>query len=281
MIALEYQTRPSLGLHRALWGVRKRLKKGESIPEMSASLAPSQAEDAGEYNALCGFLAGPHLPVTLPHVMAMPLHMAILTHAKMPVPALGLVHVRNRITQHKPIPVDAELSFACTCVGHRVVRSGAEIDLLTRAMVEGACFWEEVTTVLTRTVKGDGSNPIEEPPQLTQPSRSMCWRVPKDQGRQYAQVSGDFNPIHLYPLTARLFGFSRPIVHGMWTLARCIAEMDPDPAAPLEVDVEFRRPLLLPGTVLFSSTENQSGEQDFHVRSRSGKLHLFGQLRSQ
>ena len=281
MIELNFETPPSLGLHRAIWGVRKRMQDGATIPEMSATLKPQSVDDPKQYNALCGFLTGSHLPTTLPHAMAMPLHMAILTHPKMPVPALGLVHVRNQIIQHSAIPADAQLSISCRCQGHRVVRSGAEIDLHTTVTVAGKCHWEEITTLLSRTVKGDGSTGVNEPDELRRPDRSITWRVPKDQGRKYARVSGDFNPIHLYPLTARAFGFSRPIVHGMWTLARALAELDPDPGKPMRLDVEFRRPLMLPATVLFSSTVRPGGTQPFQVRSQSGKLHLFGQLQPQ
>ena len=42
-------------------------------------------------------------------------------------------------------------------------------------------------------------------------SRSTRWRLPADQGRRYAAVSGDYNPIHLYGWAARPFGFKQPI----------------------------------------------------------------------
>ena len=38
-------------------------------------------------------------------------------------------------------------------------------------------------------------------------------------GLRYAKVSGDWNPHHLYPWTAKLLGFKSPIAHGLWTLA--------------------------------------------------------------
>ena len=39
-------------------------------------------------------------------------------------------------------------------------------------------------------------------------------------------MSGDHNPIHLYPLTAKALGFRRQIAHGMWSLARCVAAVE-------------------------------------------------------
>ena len=44
-----------------------------------------------------------------------------------------------------------------------------------------------------------------------------------DTGIRYAKVSGDWNPHHLYPWSARLLGYRSPIAHGLWTLARAVA----------------------------------------------------------
>ena len=51
----------------------------------------------------------------------------------------------------------------------------------------------------------------------------IVWKLPGNLGREYAAVSGDHNPIHLYPLSAKAFGFKRQIAHGMWTKARSVA----------------------------------------------------------
>ena len=39
----------------------------------------------------------------------------------------------------------------------------------------------------------------------------------------YARCSGDANPLHLSPEVAALAGYDRPIMHGMWTLARALS----------------------------------------------------------
>ena len=57
------------------------------------------------------------------------------------------------------------------------------------------------------------------------PDLTATWSLPEDLGRRFAKVAGDRNPIHMYWWTARLFGFRRPIIHGMWTLARCMAAL--------------------------------------------------------
>lgn len=60
----------------------------------------------------------------------------------------------------------------------------------------------------------------------TQNAEVVGLQIPSDMGRLYAAISGDRNPIHLHPLAAKAFGFRTTIVHGMWTLARCLAEVE-------------------------------------------------------
>ena len=76
-----------------------------------------------------------------------------------------------------------------------------------------------------RPTCGDGGSPTGEELAADRRVRRSggCLR---DIGRRYGAVSGDRNPIHLYPLTARLFGFRRAIAHGMWTKARCLAALE-------------------------------------------------------
>jgi acyl dehydratase len=105
---------------------------------------------------------------------------------------------------------------------------------------------------------------------------TATWRLKGDLGRRYASVSGDFNPIHVHPLTARLFGFPTAIAHGMWTAARCLAALGSRLPGALTVQVEFKRPILLPATVVFA--EAATGETiAFGVRdAKRDTPHLNG-----
>ena len=46
---------------------------------------------------------GDTLPATYPHMLAFPLHLALMTDGSFPFPAIGLVHIYNRIVQHRPL----------------------------------------------------------------------------------------------------------------------------------------------------------------------------------
>jgi acyl dehydratase len=90
-------------------------------------------------------------------------------------------------------------------------------------------------------------------------------------------VSGDWNPIHLAPLSARLFGFERAIVHGMWSLGRIAAELGPRVAASaVELSAAFKLPVLLPAAVTLRSWP-EGGGLGFALRDGAGvKPHVTG-----
>ena len=94
----------------------------------------------------------------------------------------------------------------------------------------------------------------------------------------YADASGDHNPIHLYAATARAFGFPRQIAHGMWSLARCLAAVENRLPGPVRVDVAFKKPVLLPATVRFTTTERveDAGVAFTLADPRDDALHLVG-----
>ncbi|MBB5938039.1 MaoC family dehydratase [Streptomyces zagrosensis] len=114
------------------------------------------------------------------------------------------------------------------------------------------------------TGAGDGALPVRAE-----------WQLPADLGRRHAAVSGDYNPIHLTRLTARPLGFPRAIAHGMWTFARCLAEVV-DPTRPqVCVRATFRQPVLLPGSVRFGCDDTRFDLRDGQDTAR---LHLEGEV---
>jgi acyl dehydratase len=86
-------------------------------------------------------------------------------------------------------------------------------------------------------------------------------------------VSGDHNPIHTSRIGARMFGFARPIAHGMWTKARCLAALEGRLPGAYTVAVSFKLPILLPARVSFSAA---STGDDWKFGVDSGRPHLAG-----
>ncbi len=82
----------------------------------------------------------------------------------------------------------------------------------------------------------------------------------------------------MHALTAKPLGFPRAIAHGMWTKARCLAALQSRLPDAFTVEVRFRKPILLPGTVAFASSDDGDAIA-FAVRgARSGEPHLEGRV---
>jgi acyl dehydratase len=248
-----------------------------------------QRERLARYNRVCGFRLRDTLPATYPHILAFPLQLALMSDPAFPVPPIGLVHISNRIVQHRAIAVEEALSLRVWATALREHPRGRQFDLHTEVRSSAELIWEETSTNLRResgeqTGEGAGSGEAGSArttaatPDQPAPEPTATWRLKGDLGRRYGAVCGDLNPIHLHPFTARLFGFPRAIAHGMWTKARCLAAMEARLPQRLAVEVAFRRPILLPGAVGFGVRRGEE-ESAFAVQDlRRGTLHLTGSL---
>lgn len=266
---------PAVPWARLLLKRGRGLQEGEPLPRLESVLTRPDTSGADAFCTVVGQPRGEHLPLLWPHLMAGSLHLDMLAHPDFPLAGLGMVHVANQIVQRRPLRRDEPLTVRCAWEGWERVKRGAEITLSTRVEVKDEVPWEERSVFLSQAVRGAGEQSREDPEPLSTVARSCLWRVPADQGRRYAAVSGDYNLIHIHPWGAKLFGFKRTIVHGMWTLARAVAEMDP-PEGAWELEGVFRRPVLLPGEVHFES----GPEGEFRVRRpKDGKVNLYGRLR--
>ena len=256
---------------------------GGEIPDgLDLELAgvTAEAEDVAAYAKVCGFALRDTLPPTYPHMLAFPLHMAVMSNGSFPFGAVGLVHVENSIAQKRPIGIEEEMTIRVRPTKLQPHPKGKTFSLETEVLVDGKVVWESTSTMLRRG-KSNGDAPKQEKGFDSLPAdapASAEWRLPGDLGRRYAGVSGDRNPIHMHSLTAKPLGFPGAIAHGMWTKARALAQLESKLPQSFEVEVRFRKPVLLPARVEFASQE-QGEEILFAVRdARKGTPHLDGRV---
>jgi acyl dehydratase len=211
-------------------------------------------------------------------MLAFPLQLSLMTDPSFPFPAIGLVHIYNRIVQHRAVRIGETLSLRVWSGPIEPHPRGRQFSLHTEARVGEELVWEEVSTNLRRG-RSDESASAPEVPSAQDLPPAATWKLAGDLGRRYAAVSGDYNPIHVHPLSARLFGFPTAIAHGMWTKARCLAALEPRLPEAFTVEAAFKRPILLPGRVEFLEGPGEGGEIRFGVRA-AGKdtPHLDGRL---
>jgi acyl dehydratase len=272
---------PSLGRLYARAAISGVLPgSADELPDRTLQVGdlPVDRDHLAAYGRVCGYRLTDALPATYIHVLTFPLQVALMADRRFPFALPGLVHVANRTEQRRVVTADEPLSLTVRTADLRPHRKGRQFDVVSVARVGDELVWSGVSTYLRRGAGGDESAeelelPLEPPAEDAAAAR---WKVPADTGRRYAAVSGDRNPIHLSPLTSRLFGFPKPIAHGMWTAARAIAAIEDRTATVGVQTLRFGKPLPLPRTVDFAAAEREGGWA-FAVRDpRSGAPHLTG-----
>ncbi|WP_205697803.1 MaoC/PaaZ C-terminal domain-containing protein [Conexibacter sp. SYSU D00693] len=257
---------------------------GDELPQglVVEGGATVQRERLTAYAHVCGFRLRDEAPSTYVHVLGFPLQMDLMTRGEFPFAVLGLVHLENRIEQRRAVRVGEEIAYQVHAERLRPHARGQMFDLVMHATVDGEDVWRGTSTYLRKGGGGASGEAKGAKERQAAPDTSgegdATWTVPEHIGRSYGGVSGDRNPIHLHQATARLFGMPRPIAHGMWLKARCLAALEGVVPEAHEVAVRFKLPVPLPSKVLFSSQPDGDGRA-FAVRAaRDGKPHLDGRV---
>ena len=227
---------------------RPRARADAPIPGTRFSLDRIDAAQVARYRERFGF-AGAAIPLTWWYLPAQRAQLATMLHDVFPFRLPGSVHTANALCAFAP-PDPARPLLLDTAVtilppaGNGAVRAVLE----TTGTQDGAPVFDCVSTYLV--VRGAARNGADAPSDTTDASAAMpalaSWPVAPDDGRRYAALSGDWNPIHLWPWSARLMGMGRPIIHGMHTLAHACAALERAHGAPLgRLDARFRTPVPL------------------------------------
>ncbi|MCD2188848.1 MaoC/PaaZ C-terminal domain-containing protein [Actinomycetospora soli] len=252
---------------------------GSTLPDRTLELvnATIDADAVADYAHVCGFRVGGELPITYPHMLAFPLQMRLMTDREFPLPAPGMVHLRNVITQQRPLAVGEPLVVRVHAERLVAHPKGAQVDLVsTVGLPDEEAAWHSRSTYFVRGASAeeptDAAPPEPEPHVGDRPH--AVWTVPGDIGRRYAAVSGDVNPIHVNGLAAKAFGMPGTIAHGMWSKARVLAALAGRTDEAVTVDAVFRSPLRIPSKAFLYTAATKDG-WDAALRSKKGKDHLL------
>ena len=228
------------------------------------------------YARVCGFTLRDELPPTYPHVLAFPLHMELMTDGRFPFRAVGLVHIANRIVQHRPIGVGEALDAARPrdAAASRTRRAARSRSSPRRA---SATSWSGRTS---RTIP-----------------RARRWRRRRDGGRaprrELARLAGRPRrgelPERPRPPLRRRLRRPQPDPHARPDAPSRSASRARSPTAcgrrraawrrcegtlpdAFAVDVSFKKPILLPATV---DVRRAGNDGRFAVRVAQGRPHMI------
>ncbi|ORX83002.1 hypothetical protein K493DRAFT_320325 [Basidiobolus meristosporus CBS 931.73] len=251
-----------------------------------------------------------HLPPYLPPFYLLcltgQLQLELATHPRFPFKPLGSVNTKNEITvlkalhirelidMHKSktegLPAQKKLMASCTLGELREAKRGIEFDLVTEVYWKGSDSGEEKEVIWKCVFSGlsfgkrnnnvvSAESRFLETPETPRTTREL--RIPSNAGWNYAKVSGDFNPIHLHWATSKLFGFSKPICHGMWLVSGVI-HTSPEMTRWLTeqfgkdlgvtMTCHFRRPVSLGSQTLILEWDDE--QPSFIVLDSTNKIQL-------
>lgn len=229
------------------------------------------------YVSTTGLTLENDVPVTYPYVLSFPIVMKLMTSADFPLNAVGLVHLTNVIEQKRPVTVDDVIDFHVHAENLRPHTKGALIDVITTATVDGDVVWNQTSTFLakgTKLVKGsDAAKKPATDGRILEPiafdeyedTPTSRHRVTASLIGEYAEASGDKNPIHVSGIGAKAFGFPGVIAHGMWSAAAILGDLEGVLPKALRYSIEFAKPVALPATV--ASFVTSSGDNAYPTPS--------------
>ena len=236
-------------------------------------------------------------------VLTLPMQLEMMINEPFPFKPMGLVHLANHIEVNYLPEQNAKLLLQTSFNGLTWHKNGWVFALLSEGFVNGQLAISATSYYLSRKRHAQTNKNTDETSNVNTDEANSKTKVaqknvsnmpiinevlppfdiscdmnfPLGIGRQYARVSGDFNPIHLTRWTAKLMGFKQAIAHGMYSKALCISdvlkkEMENRKGAlaqtPMQFSTQFIQPIYLPTSCELNI--NRDGDQiNFSLTSKS------------
>jgi acyl dehydratase len=253
--------------------------KDPPVMQARAQGVPLRASQLSRYASVCGFTEGRSVPCTFLHVLAMPLHLKIFATKTFPLRPMGLIHLSNVIEVLSEPRAGDLLDVEVKARNYRETDAGLAFDMDTLVTTRNEELWRETCVFLSRWPESP-DRPAGRPPRPPKAPRDAAvlsqFEVTMRTVWDYARVSSDYNPIHLSDRAARYFGLRGAIAHGMWSLARSLAQ-PPMPAygAGTRIDAQFLTPVQLPAKVAIKEWREEGQVKRALCDVRTGRVHMY------
>lgn len=189
-----------------------------------------------------------------------------LVHADMPsfLPAFeshNHVHASHWLRLHNPLPPTGTLTHTARCVSVEPARNGIELAFEIRTTATDrpttTLVTQEWTSIVLRVPTDSLSKDphdsadyrlprkhLYHPPSNVKPDRVRTHATSHEQAALYRAASGDLNPLHIDPATARRAGFAAPLMTGTCTVGTGVRlVMEEFGGKVEEVRCRLRRPV--------------------------------------
>ncbi|WP_448213688.1 MaoC/PaaZ C-terminal domain-containing protein [Colwellia sp. MEBiC06753] len=186
----------------------------------------------------------------------------LLSQAKIPSKLLGLIHISSHFQRLAAIDWLAEFDLVLSLDRCTKSDKGFNYQITTELWQHNQLCVININQILDKQpgYQGKKRKEISTPNTLPElESVALSGAV----ARSYARVSGDYNPIHLSPLTAKLLGMKTLVIHGMFNLHWALCEI-PQAKDSNKINAHFNRPCYLPEQV----TLNKISDHEYGIFSK-------------
>ena len=180
----------------------------------------------------------------------------LLAQAKIPSRLLGLIHLSSSYQLLDSVnwlqPFDLTLSLTNCINTEKGLVYQLDIYLIQAGQVRLTCR----NQVLDKDKSYGGKQQHQQQVVTTEPLPVVASNILTSKlARTYAKVSGDYNPIHLSPWLAKLFGMKTSVMHGMYNLHWSLSKL-PNYQQFTYIEANFNRPCLIPNAVELVKVNN-------------------------
>jgi len=265
----------------AFFTLRKNKKIGKPGIQINKTFKSVQIEkhNLEKFNSYFGFRA--QVPLTYLYTIAQRAQTAMMLDSKFTLPIPGMIHIENKLIKENDF--NPQKNFDITVYASvEYKESGSlkpvfEVEISQNNCVVVIC---KSTYVIKRKSKKSKTKKQKVEP-LKRTSHELVWSFIPKIGKEYANISGDKNPIHTSLIFAKLFGFKKQIMHGWYSICKIEQFVEEKfKIATSEISVNFSTPVLLPSQAKFKLQKGENKEFHYELVNNSNtKIHLNGVIR--
>ncbi|MGZ5199150.1 MAG: MaoC/PaaZ C-terminal domain-containing protein [Telluria sp.] len=253
--------------------LRAAIKRAGPLPTAGAELVRTSYRvdrldnsQLARYNRALGFAEGA-LPITFYYLLAQRAHLASMLRPGVPFRIAGMIHVANELTELRPASLHTPLDVhTIVTVAPPQANGAVHVLLKTTGEQHGQPVFTCMSDYLA--VRGKRGHGTARDPAAAPGEELAHWSLAPSAGRGYASISGDWNPIHLWPWSARLMGLKTPIIHGMHTVGKACATLESNSGRRITaITARFKAPVALPAEVALSADPG-TGRYAIHSAGR-------------
>jgi len=292
MITTSFLALPSLMTLYTNALFKRNQKQLTALPELTLKVSDFAINmvQFNQYMESFGFEGDKKVPAPFFYLATQTSQLYLLTQSGFPLSPAGLVHLGICFEQQGALLTkewnssSAGNYIVMSIVNQRDSKKGLVFDIETEFYGPGKTACLKITnTYLARAikVKSDEGLPVlcefNQAGASSESEMNSAIALNQHVGKRYARLSGDYNPIHLTRLTAKLFGFKQPIIHGIYLVSKAYAQLHNKlNGAPRKGVFQFKSPFYLPGKGQISiHSEGQNNSVHVHSENQS---HLYGKI---